>query len=99
MLRSKMLSINLARIAECSAEARILAGTVARTIASLDEEREFLRRANVGSESMKPEDQQRGAAIIADEMRRWAMTLRVLKFDFLSADERSSRTCPSVPGR
>ena len=41
---------------------------LSRELSSLDEERAFLRRANIGSEAMSPEDQRRVAEIA---QRRW----------------------------
>jgi HD-GYP domain-containing protein (c-di-GMP phosphodiesterase class II) len=55
-----------------------------KEIGVLDEEREFLRRANVGGETMSPEDQQRVRDIGA--AHRWRNPAGV-DADFLSAEE------------
>ena len=53
-------------------------------IRRLDEERDFLRRCNIGGEAMSPEDQQRVRDI--GSLRRWRNVDGVIS-DFLSADE------------
>lgn len=53
-------------------------------VQALDEERNFLRHANVGGEAMRPEDQQRVRDIAAS--RRWRNPQGV-ETEFLSADE------------
>jgi len=55
-----------------------------KEIAELDEEREFLRRANIGGESMSAEDQQRVRDI--GTLHTWRNPAGV-DADFLSADE------------
>jgi len=60
----------------------------AASIAQLEEEREFLRRSNVGGEAMRPEDQQRVRDIGA---RRWRDT-RGVDTEFLSANELENLT-------
>ncbi|MCX8085544.1 MAG: GAF domain-containing protein [Rhodocyclaceae bacterium] len=55
-----------------------------KELAKLDEERDFLRRANIGSEAMSPEDQQRVRDI--GTMRTWRNPDGV-EADFLTADE------------
>jgi HD-GYP domain-containing protein (c-di-GMP phosphodiesterase class II) len=50
----------------------------------LDEERDFLRRCNIGGEAMSPEDQQRVRDI--GSLRRWRNVEGVIS-DFLTADE------------
>ena len=55
-----------------------------KEVGSLDEEREFLRRANIGSEAMKPEDQQRIRDI--GTHRTWRNAAGV-DTQFLTADE------------
>lgn len=51
---------------------------------SMDEDREFLRRANVGGEAMKPEDQERVRQI--SRQYRWLNT-EGREVEFLTADE------------
>jgi hypothetical protein len=63
--------------AACWAECR-------REIDTLDEERNFLRRVNIGGETMSPEDQQRVRNI--GSQRRWRNPAGV-DTDFLTADE------------
>ncbi|MFM7273067.1 MAG: HD-GYP domain-containing protein, partial [Gammaproteobacteria bacterium] len=53
-------------------------------IRRLDEDRDFLRRCNIGGEAMSPEDQQRVRDI--GSLRRWRNVDGVIS-DFLSADE------------
>jgi HD-GYP domain-containing protein (c-di-GMP phosphodiesterase class II) len=55
-----------------------------RQIEALDEEREFLRRANIGGEAMTPEDQQRVRDI--GSIHRWRNPAGV-EAEFLAADE------------
>ncbi len=55
-----------------------------KEVGSLDEEREFLRRANIGGEAMKPEDQQRIRDI--GTHRTWRNAAGV-DTQFLTADE------------
>jgi HD-GYP domain-containing protein (c-di-GMP phosphodiesterase class II) len=75
------LAINLLHDAEAG---KRIDAKLEQALTTLDEEREFLRRANVGSESMREEDQQRVAEIATKY--RWrgpdGTTVR-----FLSPDE------------
>ena len=75
--------LTLRPVANAAAEARIQA-TCDAEIANLGAEREFLRHANVGSEAMKPEDQQRVRDI--GVRRKWR-NIEGVEADFLSADE------------
>ena len=77
----RKLAINLLNDAE--AEHRIDA-ELAEALKTLDEEREFLRRSNIGSEAMRPEDQQRVADIAGKYRWRDPSGATV---DFLSPDE------------
>ncbi len=70
-------------VTDAAAEAAF-ASELQRRIEQLDEEREFLRRANVGSETMSPEDQERVRRIGTSHVWR-APTGETA--DFLSADE------------
>lgn len=75
--------LTLRPVANAAAEARIQT-TCDAEIANLGAEREFLRHANVGSEAMKPEDQQRVRDI--GVRRKWR-NIEGVEADFLSADE------------
>ena len=77
----KIAAINLLNDAE--AASRIDAG-LANNLATLHEEREFLRRVNIGGESMKAEDQQRVADI--GTKYRWRESSGAT-VDFLSPEE------------
>ncbi len=59
------------------------------TLRAIDEDREFIRRANVGGESMKPEDQERVHRI--SQEYRW-INVDGLEVDFLTADEAENLT-------
>lgn len=59
-----------------------------RELAQLDDDREFLRRANIGGEGMRPEDQQRVLAIAA---YRWR-GVDGIERDFLDEDEVTNLT-------
>jgi hypothetical protein len=60
-----------------------------KELGKLDDEREFLRRTNVGGEAMKPEDQQRVRDI--GTQRTWRNTAGV-DADFLTSDEMDNLT-------
>ncbi|HSN21871.1 MAG TPA: HD domain-containing phosphohydrolase [Usitatibacter sp.] len=65
MLRAKLKAIE----AQDEASARRAEDAYAARIRQLDDDREFLRRTNVGSERMRPEDQARVAQIARYPMR------------------------------
>ena len=77
----RKLTINL--LNDAAAEQRI-DEELAHALKMLDEEREFLRHANIGSESMKQEDQQRVADI--GSKYRWCNPSGAT-VDFLSPEE------------
>ncbi len=72
------------RVAKDSTLEARLWSECAKFLEKLDEEREFLRRCNVGGEAMRPEDQQRVRDI---GMKRKWRNVEGVEADFLSADE------------
>ena len=78
-------------VADAQAEARVLAG-LQQQLQALDEDRDFLRRCNTGSEAMRAEDQQRVRDIAA--ARQWRSPQGV-QTAFLSAEEVENLTIRS----
>jgi len=66
--------------------------TLQQTVRSIDDDRDFLRRVNIGSEAMLPEDQARVRLI--SQKYRWIDTERQ-DVEFLSADELENLTIRS----
>ncbi|MBK8016448.1 MAG: GAF domain-containing protein [Betaproteobacteria bacterium] len=85
MLRAKLSS----RFGERGADGAGLEQSLRDRIRQIESDREFIREANVGSEAMSPEDQQRVANISGQY--RWETPAGV-ESDFLSPDELENLT-------
>ena len=85
MLRAKLSS----RFGERGADGAGLEQSLRDRIRQIDSDRDFIREANVGSEAMSPEDQQRVADI--SSQYRWETPAGV-EADFLSPDELENLT-------
>ena len=72
------------RAAKDSTHEQMLWSECEKTLEKLDEEREFLRRCNIGSEAMRPNDQQRVRDI--GTKRKWR-NVEAVEANFLSAEE------------
>ena len=80
------------RVAKDSAHEQMLWSECEKTLVKLDEEREFLRRCNIGSETMRPDDQQRVRDI--GTKRKWR-NVEAVEANFLSAEEIENLTIRS----